>query len=184
MGRRGYGLARYIIRMPEAETLHDVDFYAWALDQSAKLRAWPGELRPNGIDIANIAEELDALAAREERELRSLFRQIFVRLLKLRFHPAQENRNHWCNEVDAFRDDLLQFKPIRRGRGSPKLWSERAEWAAEAWPDPVERASRLLERDGVPAETLALLPEGAMDLDSQVLRGGWYPEYRSPSGGA
>jgi hypothetical protein len=173
--------------MADPATLYETDFHAWAEDQAARLRAWPEHLRPNGIDIANIAEEIEDLGRSEARSFESLLTQIVLHLLKLELHPAQENRAHWCKEVAAFRVGALKFQPSRRpkARGSPKLWSERDEWAAEAWRDArarFEEELRIDAPDAAPGIVAALGDEDRPrhDLDSQVLRPGWYPEFRAP----
>ena len=37
--------------MPDTASLYDRDWYAWTQDQAARLRAWPEQLRPNGLDV-------------------------------------------------------------------------------------------------------------------------------------
>lgn len=179
------GASPYRRGMSDPVRLYETDFYAWARDQSAKLRDWPEHLRPNGIDIANIAEEIEDLAKSEERAFTSQLESLFLHLLKLEFHPAQENRNHWRKEVSAFRAAFLKFQPSQRARlrGSPKLWAEGDGWAAEAWHDAWERFKRELRidfPDGA-GPTVAKLSVQAdrprYDLDGQALRPDWYPEY-------
>ena len=44
---------------------HDTDFYGWANEQAALLRAG----RLDAADIANIAEEIESMGKAEKREL-------------------------------------------------------------------------------------------------------------------
>src|SRR3954466_4720060 len=113
--RRRYGNA-----MSEAASLYQNDFYAWAQDQAGKLRAWPEHLRPNGVDIAHLTEEIEDLARSEERALTSLLFRLHLHLLRLELHPDRRNRKHWAKEVNAFRPQILRFGGPRPRRGSPK----------------------------------------------------------------
>lgn len=100
--------------MAATETLerprYEEDFYAWALDQAALLRAQK-ELRPNEpLDWENLAEEVEGLARSDWRSCASLIEQILIHLLQLAFSTAREPRTHWLAEVTNFRlrlEDLL-----------------------------------------------------------------------------
>src|SRR3954463_9574188 len=107
--------------MSEAAELYDRDFYAWTQDQAALLRAWPEALRPNALDIANLAEEIESLGRSERSSARSLIFQIILQLLKLRAHPDQVHRRHWEKEVLAFRDQVERILAE-----SPSLKAQRA----------------------------------------------------------
>jgi hypothetical protein len=78
--------------MSDASELHERDFYAWTQAQAALLRAWPEALRPNALDIANLAEEIEDLGRSERRAIASLIERIVIHLLKLRCHPDQASR--------------------------------------------------------------------------------------------
>ncbi|WP_372397191.1 DUF29 domain-containing protein [Azospirillum sp. HJ39] len=62
----------------DGSSLYDRDFYAWAIEQAALLRA--GKL--DAADIENIAEEIESIARHEKRELRdslcALLRHLLV----------------------------------------------------------------------------------------------------------
>ena len=64
-------------------TLYDTDFYAWANEQAALLRAG----RLSEADVENIAEEIESTGKREKRELVSRLTVLFVHLLKWRYQP-------------------------------------------------------------------------------------------------
>ncbi|HKN31537.1 MAG TPA: DUF29 domain-containing protein [Roseiarcus sp.] len=57
---------------------YDADFYAWAMEQAALLRAG----RFSAADIANIAEEIESLARGEKRELVNRLTIPLLHLLK------------------------------------------------------------------------------------------------------
>jgi hypothetical protein len=67
--------------MPNRNYEHD--FYAWANEQAALLRA--GELAQ--ADIEHIAEEIESMGKTEKRELVSRLRVLMLHLLKWRFQP-------------------------------------------------------------------------------------------------
>ena len=62
----------------------ETDFYGWANEQAALLRAG----RLEAADIANIVEELESKGRSEKRELISRLTELLVDLLKWRFQPA------------------------------------------------------------------------------------------------
>ena len=64
--------------------LYEHDFYAWANEQAALLRA--GKL--GEADIANIAEEIDSMGKSEKRELVSRLIVLLLHLLKWQFQPG------------------------------------------------------------------------------------------------
>nr|WP_166143901.1 DUF29 domain-containing protein [Methylosinus sp. RM1] len=70
--------------------LYETDFYAWAKEQAALLRAG----RLSAADLENIAEEIDSMGRSEKRELVSRLSVLLARLLKWRFQPALRG-NSW-----------------------------------------------------------------------------------------
>ena len=161
--------------MPDTAQLYDRDWYAWTQDQAARLRAWPEHLRPNGLDVEHLAEEVEDLGGSQRRAVESHLRLIALHLLKLEFHPARENRGHWIGEVATFRDTLLTDL-----RDSPSLRSRCPDLYREAWrkarrafldqlseerPDLVRVIGAALPADGLPH----------YDLSTQILAEDWYP---------
>jgi hypothetical protein len=67
-----------------SNTLYERDFYAWANEQAALLRA--GKL--DHVDIENIAEEIESMGRSEKRELVSRLTVLLLHLLKWRHQPA------------------------------------------------------------------------------------------------
>ena len=65
-------------------TLYDRDFYAWANEQAALLRA--GNL--SAADIEHIAEEIESMGRSEKRELINRLIVLLAHLLKWRYQPA------------------------------------------------------------------------------------------------
>jgi hypothetical protein len=68
---------------------YDTDFYAWANEQAALLRA--GKL--SDADIAHIAEEIESIGKTEKRELVSRLTVLLAHLLKWRFQSDLRGRS-------------------------------------------------------------------------------------------
>ena len=67
-----------------SNTLYERDFYAWASEQAALLRA--GKF--DHADIENIAEEIESMGRGEKRELVSRLTVLLLHLLKWRHQPV------------------------------------------------------------------------------------------------
>ena len=81
--------------------LYDRDFYAWATEQSALLRA--GKL--SAADIAHIAEEIESMGRSEKRELVSRLTVLLLHLLKWQHQPERRG-NSWRLSIENARDEL------------------------------------------------------------------------------
>ncbi len=93
---------------------YDRDFYAWATEQAALLRA--GELA--AADIEHIAEEIESMGKTEKRELVNRLAVLLLHLLKWRFQPALHG-NSWRLSIEEQRyrladhlDDSPSFRAI------------------------------------------------------------------------
>lgn len=86
-----------------AGRLYDQDFYAWANEQAALLRA--GNL--GEADIEHIAEAIESLGKTEKRELVSRLRVLMLHLLKWRFQPGRRTPS-WEASIKIQRLDLLE----------------------------------------------------------------------------
>jgi hypothetical protein len=67
-----------------SNSLYDRDFYAWANEQAALLRAG----RLTEADIGNIAEEIHSIGRGEKRELINRLAVLLTHLLKWQYQPA------------------------------------------------------------------------------------------------
>jgi hypothetical protein len=70
-------------------SLYDTDFFAWANEQAALLRAG----RLSEADIENIAEEIESIGRSERRELISRLTVLLVHLLTWRYQPGLRGRS-------------------------------------------------------------------------------------------
>jgi hypothetical protein len=160
--------------MSEAADLYERDFYAWTQGQAALLRAWPQGLRPNALDIENLAEEIESLGRSDRSAVQSLMQQIVIHLLKLRCHPDQAPRRHWQKELLGFRDQVERIF-----EASPSLRAHRTEIAKGIWPRAARLLRREMELDGIDSRaSLAWLADPAgpyFDLDAEVLAEDWFP---------
>ncbi|GEO81480.1 hypothetical protein ROR02_16110 [Pararhodospirillum oryzae] len=84
-------------------TLYETDFYAWANEQAALLRAGKLSL----ADIENIAEEIESMGRTEQRELESRLTVLLLHLLKWRFQPTHRGGS-WEATIRVQRRDLAR----------------------------------------------------------------------------
>ena len=84
--------------------LYDEDFYAWTQAQAHALRThFKGD---NRLDVEHLAEEIEDLGASERKALESQIVNILAHLLKLDHSSLDWPRNHWRQEMLAFRNVL------------------------------------------------------------------------------
>jgi len=82
-------------------SLYERDFYAWANEQAALLRA--GNL--SAADIEHIAEEIESMGRTEKRELVSRLAVLLLHLLKWQFQPERRSAS-WEGTIRVQRRDL------------------------------------------------------------------------------
>ena len=83
--------------------LYDRDFYAWANEQAALLRA--GDL--SAADIEHIAEEIKSMGKTEKRELISRLAVLLLHLLQWRYQPERRGAS-WRATIRVQRRDLTE----------------------------------------------------------------------------
>lgn len=113
-------------------SLYDTDFYAWANQQAALLRA--GNLA--AADIAHIAEEIESMGRTEKRELISRLRVLMLHLLKWQFQPALRGRS-WRLTIEEQRRQLE-----RHMEDNPSLRSRLSDAIQDAYGDAILAAER------------------------------------------
>lgn len=122
--------------------LYEGDVVAWAYEQAALLRS--GEF--DRIDALNIAEEIEAVARSEKRELASRFAVLLCHLLKWRFQPALRSQS-WQRTMRDQRAAIASHLAKMPGL-NPLLDNE--EWLAQAFNDAVLLASEQTGLDEFP----------------------------------
>ena len=150
----------------QPEQLYEADFYAWTREQAKELRRL-ARTRPNApLDLAHIAEEIQDLGKSEYEAAFSLTQRIVEHLLLIEHSPATDQRLHWSDEIDDFRDriDRKLSPSIRR-----RLKRELADVFARA----SRRVRRKMERYGETGAAASLPAQCPYTLE-QVL-GEWLP---------
>ncbi len=113
-----------------ASSLYEQDFYAWANEQAALLRAG----RLSAADIEHIAEEIESMGKTEKRELVSRLAILLQHLLKWRFQPDRRGRS-WKAPITVQRHAL-----IRHLKDNPSLKSCLDVSLTDAYGDAVQLA--------------------------------------------
>jgi hypothetical protein len=91
------------------------DFHAWLLEQAALLRNKQFHL----LDWSNIAEELEAMAGAQRRELRQRLATLFEHLLKLEYQPEERRERGRKSTLVKTRtaiETLLEQSPGLKGQ--------------------------------------------------------------------
>ena len=112
--------------MPDpTDTLYEQDFYAWANEQAALLRA--GNL--SAADIEHIAEEIESMGRTEKRELVSRLAILLAHLLKWQFQPGRRGTS-WQATI------TIQRRTLKRHlTDNPSLKPKLPEATADAYGD-------------------------------------------------
>jgi hypothetical protein len=88
---------------PTAEDLYQQDFYVWAHDQAALLRAG----RFDALDLEHLVEEVEDLGGALRRSVRLHVMMILEHLLRLQHRPESERCLAWREAVRRERSELL-----------------------------------------------------------------------------
>ena len=99
--------------------LYDRDFDRWAFAQAAALRMTAiADSGPPALDYDNLAEEIEASAKRDRRELRSRLTVLLTHWLKLELSWSGMPRQGWRRTIRDQRDEIAQIladSPSLRG---------------------------------------------------------------------
>ena len=94
-------------------TAYETDLYAWSMRNAGLLR----ERRLQEIDAQHIAEELEALARSQRRELANRLLVLLIHLLKWQYQPERRGKS-WRvtiytqrNSIEDLLDDNPSLKP-------------------------------------------------------------------------
>lgn len=136
---------------------YESDFHEWALQQAELLR----KAAFDKLDVANLVEELQAMSARERRELISRLRVLLMHLLKWQYQPNYPIKTSWQTTINNQRDDIALLL-----EDSPSLIPKIPEALTKAYPMAVREA---VQESGLPKSLFpAECPwtfEQAMDAD-------------------
>lgn len=107
-------------------TLYEQDFVAWCDDTVTKLKA--GHFPE--IDIHSLIEEIESLAGRDRRELKSRLRVLLAHLLKRIYVNSPENYRGWEITIREQRSSILDLL-----EQSPSLGTYLSETFPRCWND-------------------------------------------------
>ncbi|MGO9743595.1 MAG: DUF29 domain-containing protein [Roseiarcus sp.] len=82
---------------------YETDFYGWANEQAALLRAG----RVDAADIEHIAQEIESMGKSEKRELISRLTVLLIHLLKWKFQP-KGRCSSWETSIKVQRNGLVR----------------------------------------------------------------------------
>lgn len=139
---------------------YDKDFYGWAMEQAALLRA--GRLEE--ADVAHIAEAIEDLGRSEKRELTSRLAVLLAHLLKWQLQPERRSRS-WRLAIAEQRDSVLD-----RLEDNSSLRTNLADILARAWRSGLRGAQSETELD------LDVFPRTNPWTLEQILDGEFYPQ--------
>lgn len=120
--------------------LYETDFYAWANQQAALLRA--GKL--STADVEHIAEEIESMGKAEKRELANRLSVLLLHLLKWQYQPRLRGAS-WEATVRVQRRDLAVHLD-----DNPSLKSKVPEATIQAYGNALIQAAA---ETGLPGKT-------------------------------
>ena len=143
-------------------TSYESDVVAWAKEQAALIRT--GQF--DQLDLTHIAEEIEDVGKREQRELASRVAVLLAHILKWKFQP-QKRSISWTLTIKEQRRLL-----VRRVQKTPSLspMLSDPEWVDEIWVD----AKALAEKEtGLDMSTYPEICPWSM---ADVLTPEWLPD--------
>jgi len=102
------------------------DYYGWLLDQASVLRGQ----RYSSLDWSNLAEELEAMAAAERRELLRRLTTLLAHLLKFQYQPEVRRERSRKLTIVRSRTEIKRLLDY-----SPGLKGQLTEYVAAAYDD-------------------------------------------------
>jgi hypothetical protein len=138
---------------------YETDFYAWALDQAARIRA----LAVPGLDVENVAEEIESLGRSQRSELLNRCRVLLIHLLKWVYQPERRGVS-WISTIGEQR-----YKIQAVLSDSPSLRPSFSGVVAKAYRHAAKQAG--LET-GLPAATF---PASCPWTPEQIIDEDWMP---------
>ena len=139
-----------------SNTLYETDFVCWLGEQARLLRA--GEL--TGLDVENLAEEIEGVGRSERRELFSRIEVVLLHLLKWQMQPGMRCSS-WTGTIDEQRRRIEAVLD-----DSPSLRPQVAAAVIRGYPDAKRAAvfETRMDDHNFPAEC-QFSPEQVLDED-------------------
>jgi Domain of unknown function DUF29 len=155
------------MRATTPSQLYEADFYAWTKQQATELRRF-ARTRPNlPLDLEHIAEEIRDLGKSEHDAVFSLAQRVVEHLLLIEHSPAADQRLHWADEIDGFRDQLKR-------KLSPTIRRQLKRDFGAVYADGRRMVERKMHRYGE-GRAAVMLPDNCPYTIEQVL-GDWLPD--------
>ena len=145
---------------PSPTSTYDSDFYAWAMEQAALIRA--GNLA--AVDLEHVAEEIESMGKTEKKELINRLAILLLHLLKWQFQPSNRGSS-WRRTI------LEQRRQLQRHMAdNPSLKSKLPEALADAYGDAVIAA---VDETGLPDSAFPAACPWSYD---RAMDGSFWPE--------
>ncbi len=141
--------------------LYEEDFFLWAQRQADFLR----RRRFSALDLEHLVEEVEDLARREWKAVRSHARRIIEHLLKLQFSPAAWPRGGWLNTVITQRAELEDSL-------TPTLRQDLTAALGDLYRRARDAAAADMRQDRV---TMDQLPQTCPYTLDQIVGPDWFP---------
>jgi hypothetical protein len=148
------------IAMPRNSAAYDEDFFAWTQEQARLLRE--GDVA--GIDLENLAEEIESVGKSDRREIRNRLVVLLAHLFKWQFRPTGRS-NNWSGTV---REQRRRISLVIED--SPNLRTVVAENLDDAY------GKARLDAADETALALTLFPETSPYTPEQILSEDFLPE--------
>ncbi len=123
-----------------AAKLYEEDFFAWGIETARLLR----EGRFDQLDIEHLAEEIEAMANRDRRELLSRLTVLILHLLKWGWQPKKRSGS-WAATIVTQRTEIERVM-----EASPSLRRTLAPSLARVYRDAIKEAAA---ETGLPQDT-------------------------------
>jgi Domain of unknown function DUF29 len=139
--------------------LYDRDLALWYADTIAQLKA--SELE--NLDLEHLIEEIEGLAARDRREIKTRLKVLLAHLLKRAYVPLSDNYRGWENTINEQREQLQDLLDQ-----SPSLKTYFEDVFAESW----QRALQQVRND-YPEVTFPNSWPGDRAVESMLTKAFW-----------
>ncbi|MBY5453917.1 DUF29 domain-containing protein [Rhizobium leguminosarum] len=103
-------------------TSYEADLYKWSLEQAALLRALPAD---TGLDIENLAEEIEAAGRREIKEVSQALLRILSHLIRVAIAPDEDRAVYYDGDMPEMLDSyyFVDALPVQRQYiDLPQIW--------------------------------------------------------------
>ena len=143
------------------QTLYSTDYNLWVMETVQNLKSRDFK----SVDWENLIGEVSDLSRQDKKKLKSLLRNLFENLLKLKYWESaiKENQAHWKGEIRNFRKQILDEL-----QGSPSLKNYLNDVLLECYQDSREIVS---DKSQI---SLDVFPETSSANLDQALDQNWF----------